>query len=293
MHKWLEPELLRHWDRLTLASRRKDGGPPPGHGPSRRHGRSPSFAEHRPYAEGDDPRRVDWTLYGRLDRLFTKLSTDEGCRRVHLLLDASRSMDTGSPGKLRYARRLAAALACAGMNGHHRVQIHVWSDGRLSSSPPWAGKSRRFSPLAFLDLIQAGGPTRMTAMMAEFLRRGGGRGNLVAVLSDWLDPDSPEKALGLLAASGSETYLFHVLSPDELDPALEGDCRLVDLEDGAEHRVAATPSLLARYRETLAGFQDRLRAGCRRRGIVFLAAPAGDAAVFPPGAPLRRAGLSG
>ena len=74
------------------------------------HGFSVEFTEYRPYAEGDDPRYLDWRLVARTDRYFIKKFEDETNLRCHLLTDLSRSMTFGSTGytKAEYAATLAA-----------------------------------------------------------------------------------------------------------------------------------------------------------------------------------------
>ncbi|MEZ4597092.1 MAG: DUF58 domain-containing protein [Chloroflexota bacterium] len=54
------------------------------------------FTDYREYAPGDDLRALDWNVYARLERLFIKLFVEEQDVAVHVLLDASASMDGGS-----------------------------------------------------------------------------------------------------------------------------------------------------------------------------------------------------
>ncbi|HAB16368.1 MAG TPA: DUF58 domain-containing protein, partial [Verrucomicrobiales bacterium] len=77
------------------------------------HGFSVEFTEYRQYTPGDDPRFVDWKVFGRSDRYFIKKFEDETNLRCHLLTDQSRSMTFGSQGysKAEYAATLAATLA--------------------------------------------------------------------------------------------------------------------------------------------------------------------------------------
>src|SRR5437762_8601370 len=123
--------FLRRLEHVASLSRRPMVGPSSGPRRSPRHGSSAEFADFREYAPGDDLRRVDWNAYARLERLFLKLFQEEEDLTVHLLLDASRSMDWGDQGplfaapedagpadavnradtnKLLYAKRTAAAL---------------------------------------------------------------------------------------------------------------------------------------------------------------------------------------
>ncbi len=77
------------------------------------HGFSVEFSEFRQYAEGDDPRFIDWKVVARSDRYFIKLFEDETNLRCNLLLDNSKSMSFGTTGytKSDYAKTLTACLA--------------------------------------------------------------------------------------------------------------------------------------------------------------------------------------
>jgi uncharacterized protein (DUF58 family) len=56
------------------------------------HGFSVEFAEHRLYNEGESTRHIDWKVYARTDRLFTKRYEEETNLRCLIALDTSPSM---------------------------------------------------------------------------------------------------------------------------------------------------------------------------------------------------------
>ena len=116
-------EFLAQLERLTLLSRRTFRGRVRGERRSPRRGHSVEFCDYRAYGVGDDLRYVDWNIYGRLDRLHVKLFVDEEDLCLHLLLDASASMDFGTPTKLEYGARLAAALGFIGLVSMERVGV--------------------------------------------------------------------------------------------------------------------------------------------------------------------------
>ena len=68
---------------------------------SKRKGQSVEFADFRNYVPGDDLRFIDWNTYARLDQLFLKLFLEEEDLHFYALIDASASMDFGTPTKLR------------------------------------------------------------------------------------------------------------------------------------------------------------------------------------------------
>src|SRR5436189_1488401 len=77
------------------------------------HGFSVEFTEYRQYTPGDDPRYLDWRLYGRSDRYFIKKFEDETNLRCYLIVDQSRSMGYGSLSytKCDYGNTVGATLA--------------------------------------------------------------------------------------------------------------------------------------------------------------------------------------
>src|SRR5215204_2023714 len=120
-------ELLARLRRLVLISRRTIAEGLAGEHRSRRRGASPEFADFKSYSQGDDFRRIDWNTYARLDGLFVRLSEVTTEWSVHLLLDASNSMDWKGggpvPSKFTYARRTAGALAYVSLWHFDRIVI--------------------------------------------------------------------------------------------------------------------------------------------------------------------------
>jgi len=120
--------FLMQLERLAFISKRSHVGAVKGERKSPRRGSSVEFADYRPYEVGDDLRYVDWNAFARLNRLYLKVFIDEEDLCIHLLLDASGSMDYGTPNKFRYAVRLAAALAFIGFVNLERVGVAVFRD---------------------------------------------------------------------------------------------------------------------------------------------------------------------
>jgi hypothetical protein len=73
-----------------------------------------------------------------------------------------------------------------------------------------------------------------------------------------------------LVSGRHEISVIHVLAPEERNPDLTGDLKLIDSEDNAEVEITADYDLLARYRENLQAWQSELRAFCRSRNISYV-----------------------
>src|SRR5574337_380272 len=120
-----DEKTLRKLEQLTLIAHKVRAGVMKGERRSTKRGTSIEFADYRDYTRGDDLRRVDWNVYARLERPFIKLLEEEEDLAVHLLLDASRSMDSGMEDqhKFRYAQRLAAALGYVALAAGDRLTL--------------------------------------------------------------------------------------------------------------------------------------------------------------------------
>src|SRR5947209_10655680 len=95
-----DAEFMRKLERLSLVSRKIKQGRMKGERRSPKRGQSVEFADYRNYSHGDDLRRVDWNAYARMERLFIKLYQEEEDITVHILIDASKSMDWGDPASI-------------------------------------------------------------------------------------------------------------------------------------------------------------------------------------------------
>jgi uncharacterized protein (DUF58 family) len=256
--------FLRRLEQLELASRRLTAGRMKGERRSVRRGQSVEFADYRTYATGDDLRQLDWNAYARLERLFVKLFVEEEDVTVHLLVDASRSMDFGTPNKLDAARRAAAALGYLGLAGMDRVSAAFLGDGTASPMPPIRGKRRAADLFAFLSEPRADRLTGLAAAARAYAARMRGTGPLV-LISDLMDPGYLD-AFRDLAATRSQLSVLHLLAPEELEPEVAPDARLVDRETGQSVDVSGDDDLVERYRARLADWQAEIGAFVARRG---------------------------
>jgi uncharacterized protein (DUF58 family) len=273
----LDGILARRLERLTLASRKRLIGQGQGDRRSLRKGSSLEFADYRHYVEGDDPARVDWNIYSRTDALFVRLYEEEEVLNVHLLVDASRSMDWGEPAKLRYARRIAAALGYIALNAANRLYVWPLNASMASYGPAW-GRGRAGAMLNFIDEFKPaqlatpvvfGSPASapdLDQSLTTFTNRGGG---LAILISDLLSP-TWEKALARLASRASEAVVLHTLSPQELRPALGGDVRLIDRESGAAVSVTLNNDAIRLYGQRLDEWRRTIESFCARHGMGYV-----------------------
>ena len=249
--------FLRQLERLGVLMKQPVRGGLKGGRRSVKRGQSVEFADYREYALGDDLRQLDWNVYARLEKLFVKLFVEEEDVTITFLIDASPSMAFGRPEKLQFAKRVAAALGYIALSGEDRVVVSALTGRTARRQGGLRGSGRVLRLLANLSTIQpVEGPTDLLASARHAGAMLSGRG-VVVLLSDLLDP-AADKVIRELAAQGSELIVLHILSPDELDPALEGDLRLVDSETGEGIDVTVDLATLDDYKARLAAWQESL-----------------------------------
>jgi uncharacterized protein (DUF58 family) len=267
-HSFFTPEFLAQLERLTLASRRVFRGRVKGERKSPRRGHSVEFCDYRAYGVGDDLRYVDWNAYARLDRLHVKLFVDEEDLCLHLLVDASASMDFGSPTKLDYAVRLAAALGFVGLVGLERVGVGILRERVAEGWAPTRGRNQFPALLDFLTHLKPAGPTRLNDAMAAYALRARESG-LAVIISDLLDPVGFEAGVRALMERRFDIHLIHLLDPEEMTPDFSGDFRLTDAETGEVQEISVDREAIRAYREKLHAFLERAEGFCRTHEIGY------------------------
>jgi uncharacterized protein (DUF58 family) len=263
---------LRKLNTLSLVASQIRAGVIKGERRSTKRGASVEFADYRNYTPGDDLRRLDWNVYGRLDRPFIKLLEEEEDLAVHVLVDASRSMDWGDgpEHKLGYALRLGAALGAVALGAGDRLTAAVlYAEGRLPQFGPSRGSQQLLRLATFLENTAPSGVTDLNASLRDYAlasRRPG----LLFLISDLFAPAGFQEGLARLQARGYEITVLHTLSPDELDPPLAGDLRLVDIETGHAQEVSLDRGLRDLYRHRIQTWQAEIQAYCLKRGIRYM-----------------------
>lgn len=264
----LEPELLRRLERLAIIAKRVQLGMSKGERRSKRKGSSVEFADYRDYVQGDDLRHIDWNIFGRLNALYLKLFEEQEDLTVHLLIDASRSMAFGSPPKLEFACKLAAAIGYIALVGYDRVAVEVFSGTNVRRMAPCRGKASARKMFSFLESIEADGTTELDPACRSHVLRTRTKGVSV-LISDFFDEAGFEGCLRLLIQTKSDPYAIHVMAPEEVNPDISGDLKLLDCETNSFVEISMSGALLKRYARNRDGFCEAIRNYCVARQIGY------------------------
>ncbi len=275
-----DEKTRRKLEQLMLAASTVRAGAIKGERRSTKRGTSIEFADYRNYTPGDDLRRLDWNIYARLDRPLTRLYEDEEDLAVHLLLDTSASMNWGGDAnttadadaaqhKFDYARRLIAGLGYISLSTNDRLIIAALGGNGIQQFGPARGRGYGVRLLHFVNDLKPGGTLDLNAALRDYALRAG-RPGLALVVSDLFSPSGYLDGLNALLGKGCEVGVLHVLAPEEIEPPLAGDLRLVDVETGAAQEVSIDGAMRTLYIERVQAWRDSIRAECVKRGIHYL-----------------------
>jgi uncharacterized protein (DUF58 family) len=259
---------LAKLDRLALITKRAIAGELQGERRSPKRGASVEFADFKPYVAGDDFRQIDWNMYARMERFFLKLFVAEEELTVHLLVDTSRSMDWGEPNKLLYAKRAVGAMGYIALANLDRVTLTAFGQERELQMPPQRSKRGVVPLFSFLTDLQTGTATQFAAVCKRYSQTARNPGPLL-LCSDLMD-EQWQAGLQSLLSRRFEITLLHTLAPQELNPQLEGDVRLVDIEGGPHVDLTADLDLLRRYQRSVESWREEVGEFCNARGISYI-----------------------
>ncbi|HRJ27584.1 MAG TPA: DUF58 domain-containing protein [Fimbriimonadaceae bacterium] len=258
----LQPHDLGFVEGLKLRARWARSGSARGERISAKKGTSIEFEDFRSYSEGDDLRHMDWNVLARLNSPVIRTYRDEEDLNVYLLLDASPSMDFGSPTKLETAQKLATVLGLAALNTGDALRPRwVGSTGESHTILRARSSARRFQDWLENPLPSSLGLSEGLRAFARVMPKPG----LAILITDGMDPAFAQ-ALQSWAGLRMEVWVVQVLADVEVDPDLEGDLRLIDAESGSSVEVTANRDALIEYKKNLREHCATIETAAKRIG---------------------------
>lgn len=262
--------FMAQLEQLRLHLKNKAAGQSGGGRRSRQHGISAEFSDFREYRLGDDFRRVDWNAYARFNRLILKLYMEERQMQVHLFLDVSESMTLQN--KLTMAKQLAAVMSYLALSAYDQVAIDLLGDEAGQSFPMSSGRSVFMRMIDYLETA----PVQQNTCLLKAIQQVplSGSSGISYVFTDAFSEEGLTGVLDYLQYKKQTTTVIHILSREELEPAFEGDVRLIDAETKKQVEVEASPIILQEYNTALWTFINGLREECYRHGMNYELIPA-------------------
>lgn len=265
---YLDPEILHRIGDLELIAREAVEGLRVGSHRSPLRGFSTEFSHHRQYAPGDTIRDIDWRVYGRTERYYTKLYEAETNYDCYILIDASASMNYASAtvSKLEYAKYLAASLAYIVLKQRDSVGLSIFDSKVRAYLPPRSSMSIIAQIDKLLREIEPA-PRSTIAQQLHDIALMIKRRSFVLVISDFFsDVDDIMAGMDHLRFDGHNVAALHTLDPYEMTFPFKGAWQF----DGLEHEEPLTTQGERIRDDYLANFNQYLQAfaaGCGGRGI--------------------------
>lgn len=247
------------------------------------HGFSVEFAEHRLYNEGQSTRHIDWKVFARTDRLYTKQYEEETNLRCLIALDCSPSMYYPQPdnAKIRFSIYSAAALAHLLTHQRDAVGLALFADQLEEITPVKSTAAHLDKVYKLLDQRLASPkslkPTRIANVLHTLAEKIHKR-SLVIIFSDMFEGEDQEeifKALQHLKHKKHEVLLFHITDHNtELDFNFEErPHEFIDLESG--EKIKLNPAEIKdNFVRQLNLLHTELKMKCNQLKIDFISAHA-------------------
>ncbi|MFV0338338.1 MAG: DUF58 domain-containing protein [Chthoniobacterales bacterium] len=273
-------EFLKQLEGLHLLARQVIRGRMRAERRSLKRGAGLEFSDYRPFVSGDDIKSIDWAAFARSRHLLLKLFEEEEDLPVHVLLDASVSMDFGSPSKFDLARRLSAGLAFLALANLDRVGIALVGNPSLRNWAPSRGRAKFFQLLEYLRQTHTGGGAVPLADAVRLWLATKPQRGLVIWITDLYGRtlDDALLALDRIRYSRHEIGVIQIRAADELQAGNYGEFDLSEVESGEVRPVIIDRAVARAYEAKVEEYQERVARYCRRYGIALMVADAGESA---------------
>lgn len=260
----MDTAFLAELDRFTLLMKKRVSTVYTGARRSVKAGRGISPLGYREYRKGDDFKLVDWKVYGRSEKLYVREHEEERSLVLHVLLDASASMNYGK--KFEYASMLAAGFSYMATRENEKFTISRFAE-RLTPEEPRQGRGRLLQAIEDLDRTMPQGRTNIKRSAEQFDKIVKTTSQVI-LISDFLD--EPESLVNsIYRLSKNDLILIQVLDKAEADLSFEGDVRFVDLESEEVMATRVSPRLIEEYQEKMEDHRNRIVEACDDVGADF------------------------
>ncbi len=249
------------------------------------HGFSVEFAEHRLYNQGESTKDIDWKVYARTDKLFSKKFEEETNLRCQIVIDASSSMyfpgtelATGLVlNKLKFSALGAACLMNVLRRQRDAFGLSIFDNNLNVHTQAKSSTTHYQLLLSYLDKYIQDIAIQKTTQAAEALHQIADqihKRSLVVIFSDMFDRqadlDKLFAALQHLRYNKHEVILFHTLDKRlELDFSFENKpIQFIDLETGEQIRVQAH-QVKEKYTQKINSYHQNIKSKCLQYRIDY------------------------
>lgn len=265
----LDIDFLEKLEKLRLAVKRLRVLTDVGERKSPKRGKGTEFSDYRSYQVGDELRYIDWNVYARFEKFLIKLFEEDEDIEVHILLDASSSMDFGSPSKFFYGKKLALAFAYLSLSSWEKTNFGYFQEGLKEVMPLERKKENIYKLLNYLNQLKAEGITDLNEAIKNYISSLKRKG-IIMIISDFLSPSGFKEGVLYAKYKKYPVYLVHIISEEEISPPYKGNLSLIDSETREKIDILLDEYMLEKYKRALEKFLDEMESFSRLYQIEYM-----------------------
>ncbi|WP_125153172.1 DUF58 domain-containing protein [Clostridium rectalis] len=257
--------FLKELEQANIEIRKRITGSLTGNYKSNTLGNSYDFYGVRPYYEGDNIKNIDWKLFSRTGKIYTKLFSEQKQISVTVLIDNSESMNFGEPNKLNIGKMCALGISYIALNGANKLSLYSFNDSIHMCVNNFSGKSLFYQVLNKIKDIDATGKTDFKKVL---LTTNDSKG-IAFIITDLLSNNIKE-FLNQSAYKYEKVVLIHVMSKDELNPVHNGKIKFWDSETRESVLLDIGSREIDSYKRKVKEFVLNSKEECKKRGIKYV-----------------------
>lgn len=249
------------------------------------HGFSAEFSEHKIYNSGESTKHIDWKLFAKTDRLYSKCYEEETNLRCHIIIDNSSSMhypklksdQNFQENKIGFSVLASAVIMNLLKKQRDAVGLSVFSD-TYEYYAPEKGSDRHHRMILnalenLLDKPQAQKTTSTITFLHQIAEKMHRR-SMIILFSDMFQGEDNEalfKALQHLKHNKHKVVLFHVIDKKtevnfDFDTAPR---KFIDVETGDEIAIFSD-SVQKEYKKQVENYFSKLALTCAQYKIKYI-----------------------
>jgi uncharacterized protein (DUF58 family) len=264
----INTDFLRELDRFEIVLKKRVSSQYQGNRQTQYAGSGLTFKDYKDYTFGDDFRQIDWKIYSRTDKYYIRRYEEERNMTVHIIVDASASMNFGKPvTKFEYASQLGLGFAYLALKNNERFEFSTFAE-ELSPFKAKKGTGHLLSILNRLQGMKVQGKSAFARSLESYKKLITSK-SLIIIISDFLYPID-EITHTLSRYKNSEVIAIQVLDPLEQSFAVEGDLVLHDAETDQKMRTFVTRRVQGEYRKQMDEHAAKIRELTEAMGFTFL-----------------------
>lgn len=264
----IDTSFLKQLDKFNVILKKRVISNYAGSRQSKNYGTGLVFYDYKEYVPGDDYRSIDWKVYARTEDFYIRRFEEERNMRIHIIIDASASMNFGTTfKKFEYASMIGMGFCYMALKNNESFEISTFAE-QLDIFKAKKGMNKLITVLDMLNKVTPKGKSLFRDSIERY-KAAIQTKSLVIIISDFLfDPEELKNTLYLFKKS--EVMVVQVLDSTERELSLQGDVILDDSETADRMRTFISNKLIENYSEQLLDHIYHIKKICDSFDVKFL-----------------------